>query len=234
MRILVNNIIENNSSILMSNQDTNYPVENIYTNMLEEIAKSSSSSSTIVINFSEDQSIDSIFFGWHNANSVIFTFKNSSGSVLHTETFSTPKVYAKKYVAKMTDVRSIEVSITSSDGNIFIGNISLGLYTQIYNVKAPISVSHIDTSKFEQSNGGQALYREGITLESFNVNCFKLTDDQVADFKTAFSYVHKGKTFWMDRNEDLDTMTWGFFNKDFNTSRIDTLTSLSFSFMEAR
>ena len=235
MRIMTNNIIANNSSILMTQPNTSYPVSNIYNNMLEDTAQAASGTTTITIIFDTDQIVDTILFGYHNAATVIFVFKDSSDQVIHTETFSYPQLYTKKYINKLTTVRKIEITLTTSEAYIFIGNIFCSNYVQMHNVRLPIDVEYTDTSVYEQTLGGQMLYREGITLQSFTVNCDKLTDAQIAEFKAAYDVVHQGKCWWMDRYEDLvDEPIYGAFSTNYHTIRINTLTNLSFAFKEAR
>jgi len=234
MRIMTRNVIEENSSIVMTNIDPNYPIENVYSNMLEEIMQSSDSNTVITVAFDIDKIIDSIFFGYHNASNVTFVFKNSAGSTLGTEIFAFPQIYDKEYITKLSTVRSIEITMSTSEQYLFIGNIACGKYTQMYNVRVPMTVEHVDSSIFSQTNGGQFLYRTGITLQSFNVDCDKITDEQVAEFEAAYSYVHKGKTWWIDRTEDQDNQMLCAFDANYHTTRRSTLTDLSFSIKESR
>lgn len=234
MRIMTKNILEDNSTIVMTNVDVNYPIKNIYSNMLEEIAQASTSSTLITISFAVDKIVNAIFFGYHNASNATFVFKNSAGAILNTVIFSMPDVYTKQYISELTAVRSVEITLTTSEIYLFVGNISCGKYTQLYNVRVPMTIEHIDTSVFSQTNGGQFLYRTGITVQSFNVDCDNIEDEYVSEFKEAYANVHKGKIFWMDRNEDLNTQILGAFDANYHTTRINTLTDLSFSFKEAK
>ena len=234
MRILARNVIEENSSISMTNSDTSYPVENVYSNMLEHIAQASGASTVVTIAFSEDKIVDSIFFGYHNASSVTFVFKNSGGSTLDTVVFTNPQVNAKEYIDELSTVRSIEITLTTSESVVYFGNLSCGVYTEIYNVRLPITVEHMDSSLFSQTSGGQFLTRPGFVLQSFTIECHKITDEQVLEFQSAWNYVHKGKTFWMDRTEDTEQQIFGAFTSNYTTTRIDELTELIVSFKEAK
>ena len=234
MRILTRNIIAENSSIVMTNVDPNYVVTNIYSNMLEEIMQSSGNSTLITIAFSEDKIVDSIFFGYHNASNVTFVFKNSGGSTLDTVIFTNPTVYDKEYISKLTTVRSIEITLSTSETYLMIGSVSCGEYTQMHNVRLPMIVEHVDTSVFGQTYGGQFLYRTGITVQSFNVDCDKLTDEEFEEFEDAYAWVHKGKTWWMDRYEDLNKQIFCAFDANYHETRINELTDLSFSIKESR
>jgi len=234
MRILTNNIIESHDGIGMTNSDINYPVENIYDNALEAICKASTGSSVITIAFASDQIVDSLFFGFHNLSSTVFVFKNSVGTVLDTVTFSSPASNAKEYIDELTTVRSIEITLTSSEVLAFIGGVSCGKYAEVYNVRLPIEVEYVDSSAYTQTSGGQFLYRTGFILQAFTVESMKIDDDQVDEFIAAFSYVHKGKTFWMDRTEDTEDQMFCAFVSNYLTTRINELTLLRFSVKEAK
>ncbi len=234
MRIMTRNVIEENTSITMTNEDVNYPIEALYSNILEEIVQASGNNTLFTISFDEDKIIDSIFFGFHNASNVTFVFKDSGGGILDTVVFTNPEVNAKEYITQLTIVRSIEVTLTTGETYLLIGNISCGQYTQLHNIRLPMLVEHIDTSIFAQTNGAQFLYRTGITVQSFNVDCDKITDSWFDNFKDAYAYVHKGKTWWMDRTEEQDKQIFGAFDANYHSTRVNTLTDLSFSFKEGR
>ncbi len=234
MRIATRNIIAENSSIVMTNTDPNYPVENVYSNMLEEVMQAAGNTTVITVSFNTDQVVDVIFFGFHNASTATFVFKDIGGSTLDTIVFTTPQVYAKDYINKLDTVRSIEITLSTSEAYLLIGNLFCGEYTQLHNMRLPMTVEHVDTSVFGQTYGGQFLYRTGITLQSFNVDCDKLPDDKLAEFELAYSKVHKGKTWWMDRNEELDTQIFVAFDANYHTTRRNELTDLSFSIKESR
>jgi len=236
VKILTHNILEDNSTIVMTNADANYPVENIYSNMLEELAQANASSTVITIDFTADQIVDCLFLGMHNASSIIAVFKNSAAATLGTVTLTLPTVFEKRYIDTLTTVRSIEITLTAAVDEIFIGNFSCGEHTELHNVRQPMTVEHKDTSMFNQTLGGQTMYNTGITLQSFNVDLEKLTDTQVTAFKAAYAQVHKGKCFWLDRYNDIETedAIYGIFDANFHTTRNRRLTDLSFSFTEAK
>lgn len=234
MRILTNNIVANNTSISMTNSDINYPVENIYDNALEAKAQASTNTTAITAAFDTEQSINSIFFGFHNATVVTFVFKDSGGGTLDTVVFTNPIANAKEYIDELTNVRSIEITLSTAETYIFIGGIACGIYTEVYNVRLPIAVEHIDSSLWSQTSGGQFLFRTGFTLQGFTVDCAKISDEEVDAFMLAFSYVHKGKTFWLDRTEDQNKQIFCAFVSNIITVRIDEQTDLTFTIKEAK
>jgi len=236
MRILTKNIIEDNSSIVMTNADANYPVEALYSNMLEEITQASAGSTLITVGFAADQSVDSIFLGYHNASSITVVLLDQVDVILHTEVFSFPLQRARKYITLLTNVRKIEITINSSAGNVFIGGVMCGKYTQCNNISSPFNIDYLNTSVFEQTDGGQVLFREGLRLAAFNIVLNKNTDAQHDTFVAAYDQVLSGKTFWLDRNEDreLRLPMFGFFNGDLSTSEGNEFIDITTSFKEAR
>ena len=118
----------------------------------------------------------------------------------------------------------------------YIGSISLGLYTQLYNIGSPINIEYVDNSNFVQTDGGQILYFTATRLKSFDVSLNKNEDEWIEALLVAYDYVHKGKTFWLDRNEDLSTRqpTFGIFASNINTIEGNEFIDASFSFLEAR
>lgn len=236
MRIMTNNIIQQNSAISMTNQDTNYPIENLYSNMLEEILQASDNTTTITVTLDEDFVVNSIFFGYHNVTSMTVVLKTAADATIDTIVFSSPEQFTALYVTERTNVAKLVITLTTTAIYVFMGNLSIGDYIQLHNVVVPFTVEHRDTSIFSQTDGGQVLFKTGITLQSFNVDCDKLSDETLLEFKEAYAFVHKGKCFWLDRYEDIltDEPVYGMFDASYHTTRKHTLTDLSFSFTEAK
>lgn len=235
MRLLTKNILEDNSSITMTNFDANYPVERVYSNMLEEYVKASAASTTITITFAVEQRVDAIFFGYHNANNITFVFKDEADVILSTNSFDFPEQKAREYIDAITTVRKIEVTLVSSS-DVFIGNIAVGKYTQCYNVAKPFAISYSNTSKYEQTDGGQVLHRKGVRLASFDLILNKNTEEQYEEFAAAYDEALSGKTFWLDRNEDLQSRKpmFCFFDGDLGTIDNWEFIDINTSVREAR
>jgi hypothetical protein len=235
MRILTRNMIEENSSIAMTNPDGNYPVANIYANMLEDITQASAASSVITVTWAADISVDSFFLGYHNLSSITVVFKDSGGGVLSTTVIAFPGTEVKQYITELTTVRSVEISLVSAVSAAFLGGFSCGNYTQLHNVGKPIKIEHKDTSLFAQTDGGQVLFNTGIRLRGFPIAMNKLTEVQADAFIATYDYVHKGKGFWLDRHEDTTKKPmYAIFDSDISESEINEFTDLAISVMEAR
>jgi hypothetical protein len=236
MRILTDNIIANNTSISMTNRDPDYDIDNLYSNMLEEIVQSTGSTSTITVNYDSDQTVDSIFFGYHNLNSLVVNFRDVGDSLIDTYTFNFPEQMVRQYISTaLTGIRKIEIIITAGT-IVFLGNFSCGSYTQLYKVQTPINIDYNITGKFEQTHGGQFLNRLGRRLGNMDINLRKNTDEQHDAFFDAFDEVMLGKTFWLDRNEDLSTRQpmFGAFTQQPSTSENNEFIDITTSFSEGR
>jgi len=235
MRIMTRNIIEENSSISMTNADPNHPVERLYSNMLTEYAAPSGAISLITIAFAEDKIANSIFFGYHNLTDVDIVFKNSIGGTIGTVNLNYPELNMKYYMTELDTIRSIEITIETGEAIAFLGNFACGVYTQLGNVAKPRRVEYLDSTEFEQTTGGQSLYNLGTLVQSFNITLTKNTDTQLNAFIAAYMYVRKGKGYWLDRYEDivLRSPAYGIFSSNFSTEEVNDLTNINFTFTEA-
>ena len=236
MRILTENLISESTTLIMTNPDADFPVEQLYSNMLEEIVQAATSSSTITASFDSDQTLNCLFFGYHNITSITVNFRNISDSIIDTYTLDYPAQMVRYYLtSQITGVRKIEIIITSG-AIVFLGNFSCGIYTQLYNVRQPININYKITSEFEQTNGGQSLNRTGIRLANFDINLGKNTDEEHDTFFEAFDKVMIGKTFWLDRNEDIATRLpkFGIFDAEPSTNENNQFIDIATSFLEAR
>lgn len=236
MRILTENLIAESTTLSMTNPDADFPITQLYSNMLEEIVQAATSSTTITATFDSDQTLNCLFFGYHNITSITINFKNISDSIINTYTLNYPSQMVRYYLpTQITGVRKIEIIILSGSV-VFIGNFSCGIYTQLYNLRQPINIIYKITSEFEQTNGGQSLHRSGIRLANFAINLGKNTDEQHDTFFEAFDRVMLGKTFWLDRNEDLASRApkFGIFDVEPSTNEDNQFIDIFTSFLEAR
>ena len=219
----------------MTNADINFPVESLYSNYLEEIAQASGGATTITINFDTPQTMNSYFIGYHNLSNFIITLYDEFSAVLYTDTFTPDKQSIRKYITTVLNVARIELTLAASSA-VFLGSFSCGIFTQLYNIVVPFNIQYVNTSKFEQTDGGQVLHRVGRRLAAFDINLAKNTDEQAEAFEEAYDEVLSGKTFWLDRNEDLDSRQpmFVFFDGDLSTSDIDEFIDLTTSVREAK
>jgi hypothetical protein len=83
MKILFTNDAED-ATLSMTNESANYPVENIVNQVLRIRSQSTTFETEFTIEFSEDKTIDSLFYGWHNAIELEADFLNSSDSIIYS------------------------------------------------------------------------------------------------------------------------------------------------------
>jgi len=129
----------------------------------------------------------------------------------------------------------LKITITAA-ATVFIGGFSFGKYTQIYNVSKPFNITHKTSAAYVQTDGGQVLFRNGIRVKTFDIGMNKLSETEYDEFFTAYDYVLTGKTFWLDRNEEVLTRQplFGIFSSEPETSDNYAKYDISVSFLEAR
>ncbi len=230
-----NGLGDSDMGLSMTNLDPNYTAESLASNMLEDIVQSTGNTSLITANFENDKTIDAIFLGYHNLSVINFVFKDSASAVIATKSIAFPSPNHREYITSMNNVRYVEITIFSST-IVFVGNISLATYTDIPNVVLPMRVSHPNTTLFDQTEGAQFLFRSGVSLKEFDVNCKGTTQNAFDAFVAAFNRVSLGQTWWMDRFEETTSRDpiFGAFTAGYTDSEVNTLVDFNFPFKEAR
>lgn len=237
MRVLTRNLLEEADSLTMTNPNADYPIEQIYSNMLEERLQASDITTTITAIYTNDQIVDAVYFGYHNVSSFVVTLKDSGDSIIESIEQTYPSQRSKIYFSvQRTNVRKIEIILTNAATDVFVGGVTIGAYTQLYNIGKPINIRYKSTSAFEQTDGGQILHRTGRRFANFDILMNKVTEEQHDNFMTAYDYVLTGKTFWLDRHEDLITRLpiFGIFDTEIATSEHNEFIDISTSFLEGR
>jgi hypothetical protein len=237
MRILTRNLLEEADTLIMTNPNADYPIEQIYSNMLEEIVLATDITTTITATYTSDQIVDCIFYGYLNFYSIVVILRDATDDVIEIVYQNWPEQRGKLYTTQQRiNVRKIEIRLFNSGSNVFIGNVAIGAYTQLYNVRMPIHIGYKITGKFEQTNGGQLLNRKGIRLANFDIFLSKNTDKQHDTFFDSFDRVMLGKTFWLDRNEDVSSRLpiFGAFDTEPSTDENNQFIDIFASFLEGR
>ena len=158
MKALNYNKIQDYSAIAMTNEDSNFPIENIFAMSIVMYAKTTADNTLITITFTDDQSMDCFFLGFSNlalASTIVCVYKNSLGATLFTDNLVKGNWYiVKSYFTELTTVRSIEITITNADAVVFyIGTIWVGSKIDFPNFK----------SKSPSGYGNMAISEETLT-----------------------------------------------------------------------
>jgi hypothetical protein len=131
MKALYYNILQDYSTINMTNEDSNFPIENIFSTYLTMYTKTTADNTKITITFTADQTADCFFLGFSNmavASTIACVYKNGGGATIFTDNLVKTSWYiVKSYFTELTTIRSIEITITNATAAIFyIGTIWIG------------------------------------------------------------------------------------------------------------
>lgn len=236
MRLLTRNELKYANTITMLNNDTAYPVENLYAQFKTLIAKATTANSTVTINWSEIISTNCFFFAVHNCNSITIKFFDVGDSEIYSKVLNTPQQTVAYYFNTITNIAKCTIELTSAS-EAYLGSFSTGLYYTPQNILAGYTKEYVDSTIFEESPGGLTTQDEGTILVSFLITNQQTDAADRQGFITAYKDVLKGGTFWLHEHEDIDTEIeaplFGKFIENIQETKINELYTLSTTFMEA-
>lgn len=190
MRILYPNLVTSDVTMTATNENASYPIENVYDVYLNKIYKASASTSTVVITWGADVTIDCLGFAYHNISEVVYTLKNSGGSTLETDTLTaaSDEIYDGDIIylsASYSTARSLTLEFTGTANPFYIGYIGAGEYIQMPNFAGGPRRDKNYASFSYTSLAGQHVGTKLAGLRSFqsNFNTIDQTDkNTVMDF----------------------------------------------------
>ena len=204
MRILYDNVIKNNSNISVTNENSNFPIENIYHEFLENAFYADTYESDVIITLDQDYDIDCFAYGYHNLESSIdINFKNVFNVSLGIENI-TPEtgeniVY---FSPSYEDVRTIEISLTCLSGILYVGCLSFGEYLDPGNFTQGIDGNlNIRGDSFTSPNG-QSSGNRYRNLPEYPISILNITNDVKNEIKTYLDYVGNSKPHFIDFYSD--------------------------------
>jgi len=210
MRVLFDNLLNDDITLSATNENTNYPVERVYNNTLESKFKATSNVSVITAEFTEDKIVSSFAFGEHNIETVTITFYNSSdvsiGSyeyewddIVFNAEYPTGIVYLNTPVS---GVRKITFDIIGLTTPLYIGGLYTGQYYQMPYFSVNPTVSFPTTSDLESSDYGVGFEQDGETLEKFKCTFDGVEFDEYDDVVLFLKTIQINKPVYLDRWED--------------------------------
>jgi hypothetical protein len=190
------------ASLSATDVNNNFPLSNLYHRFLQLPFRSTSiATNTISIEWTEDKTIDSIFIGYHNLQTLQIKMYDSGASLLDDSgvlTF-TEGVDDAYYPTKQTTVRKIEVILltTVSSSYFEIGNITAG---------EKLTIDCIETPDFDlepggnedKSTTGQITGVYSTELEGFSYGLINLTTSEKKLLKKMVVYNGTYKPMWID------------------------------------
>ena len=202
MMIQTENVLRT-ATLSMTNPTSTFPVANIVHPFMIKLAKGTIDISTISALWSGDQSMNSLFVGYHNLYSVTIRLYNSASALLATISKTSLELYDVVYFTETyTTVRSMEIDIVSSS-EASLGSVSVGEAWKLPNMIAGYTTEHADTSTVEQSTKGQVTQYAGQRLRGFPIALNNISTAERKIFFDTYDFVLKGYPFWIDQYEDI-------------------------------
>ena len=205
MRTLYENLLSS-ATLSATNEDANYPIENVYDTTMRSLFKADTNSTVITVTLSEASTVDCFAFGNHNILTASVKLTDSaSATTTYNYTaadlrFSTSDMRAMVYETAVDDVEEIEYTITSTL-ETYIGSLWAGEYLQWPYFSIAPKLGNKSSGSRYKSRGGVTYNNPGINLKTFSctfdANSLADTNAQELYFDTVQTYV----PHWVDRWE---------------------------------
>jgi hypothetical protein len=208
MRVLFNNLLNDDMTLSATNESTNYPVERVYNNTLESVFKSTGNASVITAEFTEDKTVSCFAFGNHNIDTITITLFDSLDVSLGSYSydwydlvFDSEYTENMIYVIAIGAVRKITFDIIGLTSPLYLGGLAVGQYYQFPYPDADPSISFPTTSSLDQSDYGIGFEQDGNTLEEFECSWDMIPFTKYYDAIDFIKTVQTNKIVWLDRWE---------------------------------
>ncbi len=182
MRISYNNLLKK-AMLIATNQNSNYPVENIFHQWKKKIFKATDLSSEITVNLSEVSDISSVCIAEHNLSACSVEFYDSTDTLLDTWTLDTSKRTEAHYGA-ISNVEYAKVYLTSNSlvelGVLFMGD---SIYSLI---EADTDIPLSSSDNVLASSDRQISGRKGSVTRGGTINIPLLSSDERKDIESCF------------------------------------------------
>ncbi len=195
MRIAYDNLIKT-ATCSATNENANYPIENIYSAWRKQVFKSTSRTSTITINFSEASTLTCIALSYHNLDLCTISVINSEGTTLGELTLDTDYETTSAY-CDYSDVLSLEIYAHSYDDILQIGVLFGGdsIYTTAESDQE-IPLTSSDSPVF--SNDYQVAGRKGSTVRTAEITIPLLTYTERKEIEECYKECGLTTPFFLD------------------------------------
>lgn len=206
MRILYNNLLED-ATLAATNEDSNYPIEEVVDGTLLTEFRADTNSSVITATLASASTVSCFAFGNHNIDTLSIKLTDSiAGTTTYNYTagdlkFSDTVTQAMVYESAVSDIVEIEYTITSNT-TLYIGGLSAGQCLQFPYFDATPRIGFRSTGSRQKSRGGVSYNVPGKVLETFNCvfNGMSITDYNAIN--AFFQAVQVYKPHFLDRWED--------------------------------
>jgi hypothetical protein len=168
------NILQDYDTIGMTNEDANYPIENIFSSILTLYAKTTAQGTVITITFTANRSADMFAMAFSNlsdASTIVCVYRDAGANILLTDNLTKGSYYIVRsyFAAKLTTIRSITITITNAVAAAFyFGTIWIGEKIALPDIEAKHRREYGDTIAINRSPTGQVAGQIGGLLKTFN------------------------------------------------------------------
>ena len=208
MRILYDNLLES-ATLAATNEDANYPVENIHNNSLKIRFQADTNSTVITATLASASTVSTFAFGNHNISTVAVQLTDSvAATTTYNYTasdlqFSSDNKKAIIYETAVSDIVEIEYTITSAVAT-YVGGLYAGQYLQMPEFAINPKIGKKSTGSTQKSRGGVAFDVPGVTLETFSCTFDNGSITDLNAQQAWFAAVQTYKPTWYDRWESDD------------------------------
>lgn len=231
MRLAYDNALKS-ATITATNENSNYPVANLYHKWKRKVFKSTTATSFVTATLAYPQTITCIALAYHNLTSGTATLYNSADESLGVWTFDHDKENDMQY-GDIDNVNKIIFAFTSVT-TVEIGELFAGTdlhYSKSAEQDMPLNSS--DTATY--SSDRQVAGRQGSVTRSGSVTIPLLTATERAELEDAFKECGTIIPFFLDlwdlSHGSFIPMYGSFSSPVFSVSH-DTTDTVSFDFQE--
>jgi hypothetical protein len=230
MNVLFDNKILN-ATLSASNENANFPIDNLKSDFLRERFQSTDASDTITVTFDNVTSLDCLFWGYTNMTSMTVVLKDDLGNTIDTIYFSGGDVahyygydsgyygytdYYYGYFDRLAgetvydpvswyfptiEVKSIEIAIEAVD-NVYLGGLATG---KVASIKEPLNdwdEDFEDLSIITESEAGQVQQLYNRPLRVYNWTIVNNTREEMNEILDLYKEYGIGHHIWVDPFED--------------------------------
>ena len=199
MKLLYDNLIQT-ATLSSDNATSTTNVNNLKDRILKLKYDATGSTDTVYAEWTSDQTISCIALGYHNLSGASYVLKNSGGSTIGSGTLEYSYDTNMTYFAAVSGVRTLEVSLTSSD-NIYLGGLGCGTTFDVdgHNVNPRFDFQNQGSATW--LTGGQTYGAQSAVLEYWRATIEVENSDRLL-FKSALNKVGNWFPIYADLYEE--------------------------------
>ena len=214
MRVLSYNKLQNYLTISATNENANYPIENIFHYYLTKIFKTTADTTIIDIDFATDEIMDCFFFAYTNlgvGSTIVVQFFNAGAGLLLTLNLATTSYYVlKSFFTQLTTVRSVVITITNAipATAFYVGTTWAGLSTLLPDVESHNKAGFSGALKGTKSTNGQISGQSHALLDTVGFTFHIIETQAMLDaIKDYYETVNTSVPHFIAPYENIDRFT---------------------------